>query len=184
LPDDLVQFGGTHPCFLQLLERTARLDALMLPDVAYEQYAVSRVAAKSVTHCVPTAEQLAWLFLLFLAALGQEFLRPCSLSCLDLAKENRELILCHFVAAQQRFQSVHQEHLNPNKLCENVKAHSAVTLTTGLCEKSLTNPLADALPLSHRERFQFAEFIARDFCAGRSSAHRLSFSPPSSSNLH
>jgi len=35
----------------------------------------------------------AWLFLLALAALGEEFLRLCGLGCLDLAKEDGELFL-------------------------------------------------------------------------------------------
>src|SRR5258708_2889364 len=40
LPDDLIQFGGAHPSLHQLLEGLPGLDALMLPGIADEQYAV------------------------------------------------------------------------------------------------------------------------------------------------
>ena len=42
LADNLVELGRAHPGFLQLLEWTASLDALMLANVADEQYPVLR----------------------------------------------------------------------------------------------------------------------------------------------
>ena len=61
-----------------------------------------------------------------LAALGEEFLSLRGLGCLHLAKEDGELILGHLVAAQQRFERVHQEHLNADKFGEDVHLHRRV----------------------------------------------------------
>jgi hypothetical protein len=44
LPDDLLQFRGFHTRFLQLLEGTARLHALMLTGVANQQNPVPRTS--------------------------------------------------------------------------------------------------------------------------------------------
>ena len=61
-----------------------------------------------------------------LAALGEEFLRLCGLGCLDLAKEDGELFLGNLVATQQRFERVHQEHLNADEFGEDVHLHIRV----------------------------------------------------------
>jgi hypothetical protein len=66
---------------------------------------------------------LAWLFLPFLTALGEEFLRLRDLGCLHLAEENGKLILGDLVAAQKPFERVHQEHLNAAKFSKDVHLH-------------------------------------------------------------
>ena len=40
LANDLIEFGCAHSGFLQLLEGAARLDALMLADIADQKHAV------------------------------------------------------------------------------------------------------------------------------------------------
>ena len=40
LAHDLIESGGTHSGFLQLLERAARFDALMLTDIADQKHAI------------------------------------------------------------------------------------------------------------------------------------------------
>ena len=40
LANDLIELGGAHSGFLQLLERAARFDALMLAGVADQEHAV------------------------------------------------------------------------------------------------------------------------------------------------
>ena len=78
---------------------------------------------------------------------GEEFLCLRRLGCLDLAEENGELILGHFVPAQERFERSHQEHLNTYQLGENVQIHCTAALAACFSEQSLTYPFADALPL-------------------------------------
>ena len=54
LANDLIEFGCAHSCFLQLLERAARFDALMLADIADQKHAVIVVTKprKELAHLV------------------------------------------------------------------------------------------------------------------------------------
>src|ERR1700728_4636991 len=108
----------------------------------------TRVVARSMTLCVPIVEPLAWLVLLFLAALGKKLLRFRSLGCLHLAGENGELILSDLVVAQQRFERAHQPHLNPDKSGENVHLHFSEPTHSITMRQNLTRPLEKGLAVS------------------------------------
>jgi len=51
---------------------------------------------------------------------------PSLLGCLDLAKEDGELFLGYLVATQQRFQRVHEKHLNADEFGKDVHLHIRV----------------------------------------------------------
>ena len=53
LADDLIELGGVHSRFLQLLERTARFDALVLADIADQKDSIIGTnPRKEVAHVV------------------------------------------------------------------------------------------------------------------------------------
>ncbi len=57
LPNDVVQRRCTHSCLLQLLERTARFDALMLADIADQKHAVMGTKPrKKLAHLIGAGE--------------------------------------------------------------------------------------------------------------------------------
>jgi hypothetical protein len=49
------------------------------------------------------------------------------LGCLNPTKQNGELFLNQFVAAQEGLKRVHQEHLDTNEFGKNVQFHFRVT---------------------------------------------------------
>ena len=57
LPHDFIELGSAHPSLLQLLEWTARFDALMLPGVADEEHPIAGTEpSKEFTHLVGAGE--------------------------------------------------------------------------------------------------------------------------------
>ena len=72
--------------------------------------------------------------LLLLAAFGEEFLGSCGLRCLDLAKQICHLVRCPGFAPQKRIERAHQEHLEADKLGENVHLHFAADGGCGAAE--------------------------------------------------
>ena len=58
---------------------------------------------------------------------SKDFLRLRSLGRMDLAKEYRELLLGKFVAAQQRFERVHQKHLNAHEFGKDMHVQLRLT---------------------------------------------------------
>src|SRR5208283_1796484 len=89
LADDLVELGGTHSGLLQLLERPARFDALMLAGVADQEHSVIAIKPrKKVAHLVGAGEAgfvnqeesfLSWILLCALST-GE---KPLQCSCVD-----------------------------------------------------------------------------------------------------
>ncbi len=68
--------------------------------------------------------------------------------CLDLAKEHGELFLGDLVATQQRFQRVHEKHLNTDKFGENVHVHLRVT-----ADNIKVSPMIKLMQEHERERW-------------------------------
>src|SRR5271166_3592753 len=81
----------------------------------------------------------------------KEFLRLRSLGRLDLAKEYGELLLGKFVAAQQRFERVHQKHLNAHEFGKDMHVHLWLTGPFKVMQEPIAHPISERLSLRPRE---------------------------------